>query len=58
MKRRVVKADEWDVVSGWRRVLCYMQRSGVTDRIKRRMRRRERHDARAGLRHNTTRDEM
>lgn len=43
-KRKTVKADEWDVVTGWRRWLCYMQRAGVTAGIKRRMRRRERHD--------------
>lgn len=50
MKRRVIKADEWDVVTGWRRHLCYMQRAGVVAGIKRRMRRRERHDARDTLR--------
>lgn len=49
MKRMAVKADEQDVVTGFRRYLCYMQRAGVTSRIKRRMRRRERHDARRGL---------
>lgn len=36
------KDDEYDVVTGWRKHLCYMQRSGVTDKIKRRMRRWER----------------
>ena len=45
MKRRAVKADEYDVVTGWRRYLCYMKRAGVVSAIKRRMRRRERHDA-------------
>lgn len=49
MKRNAVRADEQDVVTGWRRYLCYMQRAGVTSGIKRRMRRRERHDARRGL---------
>lgn len=44
MKRKAVKADEQDVVTGWRRHLCYMQRAGVTAAIKRRMRRRERHN--------------
>lgn len=50
MKRRAVKADEQDVVTGWRRYLCCMQRAGVTDAIKRRMRRRERHQARRRIR--------
>ena len=50
MKRKAVKADEYDVVSGWRRVLCYMQRAGTTSAIKRRMRRRERHDAKQEIR--------
>lgn len=43
MKRKTVKADEWDVTTRWRNLLCYMQRAGVTSKIKRRMRRRERH---------------
>jgi hypothetical protein len=50
VKRRSVKADEYDTVTYWRRYLCYLARPGATDRIKRRMRRRERHDARHRLR--------
>jgi hypothetical protein len=42
--RKAVKADEQDVVTGWRRYICYMDRAGVTSRIKRRMRRRERRE--------------
>lgn len=53
MKRRAIKADEHDVVSGWRRYLCYMQRAGVVSRIKRRMRRRERHEAQHRIRKGT-----
>lgn len=44
MKRKAMKFDEQDVVTGWRRHLCYMQRAGVVAKIKRRMRRRERRD--------------
>lgn len=44
MKRKAVKADEHDVITGWRRYLCYLQRAGATDAIKRRMRRRERRE--------------
>lgn len=42
-------ADE-DVMTGWRRVLCYTQRPGVASKIKRAYRRGERHQARAALR--------
>lgn len=45
MKRKTHKWEEYDVVSPyWRRVYCYLQRAGVTHRIKRQMRRRERRE--------------
>lgn len=50
MKRPVKKFDEYDVVTGWRRLLCYTQRPGVTSGIKRRLRRRERHEAAQAVR--------
>lgn len=50
MKRKAVKADEQDVVTGWRRHLCYMQRAGVVSKVKRRMRRRERHQGKHEIR--------
>ncbi len=52
MSRRLParRADEHDVVTGWRRVLSSMKRSGVTSGIKRRMRRHERHVAREQIR--------
>lgn len=34
---------EWDCVTKWRKMLCYMQRAGVTHKIKRQIRRRLRH---------------
>lgn len=34
--------DEWDLVTGWRRVLVCMDRPGLAKRIKRRMNRRHR----------------
>lgn len=52
MKRKAVKSDEYDVVTGWRHYLCYMQRAGVVSKIKRRMRRRERHDAKRDIQKN------
>lgn len=50
MGRRPAKqSDEYDVVTGWRKYLCYCQRPGVTSAIKKRMRRRERHEAKRSL---------
>ncbi len=42
-KRKTVSGDEQDVVNA-RQHYCYLQRPGATDKIKRRMRRRERHE--------------
>lgn len=50
VKRRVIKGDEYDTVSWMRRYLCYLARPGATDKIKRRLRRRERHDAKHQIR--------
>lgn len=45
MKRLPLKrADEYDTISFMRKYLCYLQRAGATSSIKRRIRRRERHD--------------
>lgn len=44
MKRRTKTAAEVDVTTGWRRLMCYTQRAGVTSGIKRQMRRRERRE--------------
>lgn len=49
-RRATKKSDEFDVVTAWRKYLCYMQRAGVTSKIKTRMRRRERRNARRDLR--------
>lgn len=50
MKRKVVTAAEYDVVTGWRRMYCYLQRAGVTAGIKRQIRRRERREGKTGIR--------
>ena len=47
MKRPTRRGDEWDVTTSWRRVIGRFARAGVTSGIKRRMRRRERHEAHA-----------
>lgn len=45
MTRRTVTGAEQDVASPfWRRHYCYLQRAGVTSKIKRQMRRRERRE--------------
>lgn len=50
MKRIAKTAAEQDVVTGWRRYLCYMQHAGVVSGIKRQMRRRERREAKHEIR--------
>lgn len=51
MGRRIMRtADEQDVHTGWRKVYLWTQRTGATAKVKRRTRRRERHEARAELR--------
>lgn len=50
-RRATLDGDEYDATSRWgRRYLCYLQRPGVRSGIKRRARRRERHDAAHELR--------
>jgi len=48
-KRLIRTGDEQDVLTGWRAVYCWTKRAGATSRVKRRARRRERHEARAIL---------
>lgn len=46
--RQLLKGGaEYDVVTRWRRVLCYTTRAGVCRKIKRQMARRRRREARA-----------
>jgi hypothetical protein len=47
VNRRAVRgADEQDVLTRWRRLFVWTQRAGACAAVKRRARRRERHDAR------------
>lgn len=50
MARRIVTADEEDVHTRWRRLLCSFQRAGATAKVKRRTRRRERREGKAEVR--------
>lgn len=43
-RRRIVTGDDQDVHTGWRRVMCRMQRAGNTAKAKRATRRRERRE--------------
>lgn len=45
MSRAIRGADEQDAYTGWRHILCYMQRAGVVKAIKRRTHKRERREA-------------
>jgi len=49
-RRRMPTGDEQDVHTGWRRLYLWTQRPGATSRVKRRSRRRERHEAKHRLR--------
>ena len=48
-KQTLKGGDEYDVVGGWRKWYCYLQRAGVTKSIKQKMNRRARHDAKRKL---------
>ncbi len=48
-KQKLNSGDEYDVVSRWRKLLCYCQRAGVTSKIKRKLNRRDRQQAKLEL---------
>jgi len=50
MKQKLKGGAEWDVFTKWRKSLCYTQRSGVCAKVKRRARRRLRHECNLELR--------
>lgn len=50
VRRPVKKADEYDLVTAWRHLLCGFRRAGMSAGIKRRLRRRYRHHDKAVLR--------
>lgn len=51
MGRRPIRDyDEQDAYTGWRAVLCCMQRAGAVKKVKRRTHRRERREARDAIR--------
>ena len=41
-REKLKGGDEFDLVCGWKRVLCYMQKSGVSKAIKKKMNKRSR----------------
>lgn len=49
-KQKLKSGAEWDLLSGWRHLLCYIMRPGVKKKIKKGLNRRSRHEARADLR--------
>lgn len=48
--RSAIDGDEQDVFTGWRRFYVWTKRPGATSKVKRKARRRERHEAKAALR--------
>ena len=49
-REQLKRGDEYDVIGSWRRLYCWTQRAGAVAGVKRRLRRRVRHDARRALR--------
>lgn len=49
-RQKLKSGDEWDVVSGWRKLMCYTLRPGVCKSIKQKMNRRARREAKADIR--------
>lgn len=49
-RRRMVNAEEVDAYTGWKRVMCYIQRSGVVAKIKRTTHKRERREGQREIR--------
>lgn len=48
-KAQAKNGEEQDAITGWRHLLCYMGREGVTKSIKQRMNRRERRSTKQHL---------
>tara|TARA_B100000749_G_scaffold199392_1_gene155370 strand:- start:461 stop:637 length:177 start_codon:yes stop_codon:yes gene_type:complete len=44
-KQKLKTGDEFDVVGGWRRWYCYLQRAGAVKAIKKQMNKRSRREA-------------
>ena len=44
-KQKLKSGDEYDVVGGWRKWYCYLQRAGAVKSIKKKMNRRARLEA-------------
>ena len=44
-KQTLKGGDEYDVVGGWRKWYCYLQRAGYTKAIKKKMNKRARQEA-------------
>lgn len=43
-RRQELKGSEWDLFNGWKRVLCYMKKAGVSKGMKRAMNKRMRRE--------------
>lgn len=55
MARRIKGFAEEDAFTGWRHILCYVQRPGVRKGIKRSANRRERRDGKSEIRRDADR---
>lgn len=52
MTRPIMRADEQDVFTDWRRLYTYTQRAGKCRSVKRRANRNERHNTKNDIRRN------
>ncbi len=50
MKQILKRADEYDTVTRWRHILCYLHRPGRKAGVKTRLARRRRYEARLAIR--------
>ena len=48
-KQTLKGGDEYDLVSNWRKLYCYLQRAGVAKSIKKKMNKRARKDVKRKL---------
>ena len=48
-RQKLKKGSEWDLLTEWKNLLCYMQRPGVKKRIKSDMRRRDRREGKRAI---------
>ena len=57
-KQKLIDGDEFDVVGGWRKWYCYLQRAGACKSIKKKLNKRARREAKHKLHTRDTREDV